>query len=161
MLVSPLVSAIGSSFGSVHPAVGAVPRTRMIIDSGASCGRLSITLSTEVIGSSVEGGIGGGPAGAGGGAAVSAVVAGGASCVWLSGALRLQATSSRVSATTTVPVCANFIGPFLREYRSAIHKKAPRPNQPIGPRALQAAVRSDQGVGAGAGAGSAGGGSGG
>src|SRR6185295_19715628 len=111
MLVSPLVSAIGSSLGSVQPADGAVPKTRMIIDSGASCGLLSITLSTEPIGSSVDGGIGGGPAGTGGSVAVSTGAAGADCCVWPSGGFRLQATSSRDSATTKLPVCANFIRP--------------------------------------------------
>src|SRR5258705_4087591 len=78
MLASPPVSLIASNFGSVHPGDDAVPKTRMIIASGASCGRLNITLSTVLIGSSVAGGTGGGAAGGAGGTGPgSAGVAGG------------------------------------------------------------------------------------
>jgi hypothetical protein len=45
----------------------------MIIAAGASCGRLSMTLSTEFTGTSVDGGIGAGAAATGGGSATGSV----------------------------------------------------------------------------------------
>src|SRR5882724_858832 len=117
MLASPPVSLIASNFGSVHPGDDAVPKTRMIIASGASCGRLNITLSTVLIGSSVAGGTGGGAAGgAGGTGPVSAVVAGADCWAWFSFGLLLHETSSRATAAAArTPRHADFIGQFLRK----------------------------------------------
>src|ERR1700674_1188398 len=114
MLASPPVSFIGANFGSVHPSDGAVPKTRMIMASGASGGLLNITLSTLPIGSSVEGGMGGGASGGAGGAGPLSVVAAGAACwLWLSDGFLLQATSSRdTAAATRTPRRTAFIGPI-------------------------------------------------
>jgi hypothetical protein len=80
MEASLLPSAIGSSLGNDHPADAVVPSTRMIIASGASDGRLSMTLSTVFACVSVDGGMGAGAAGGGaGGSAVATGAGGGAS----------------------------------------------------------------------------------
>src|SRR5882762_4231545 len=112
MLALPPVSLIGANFGSVHPSDGAVPKTLMIMASGASGGRLNITLSTLPIGSSVEGGRGGGASGGAGGAGPLSAVGAGTDC-WLSDGFLLHATSSRdTAAATRTPRRAAFIGPI-------------------------------------------------
>src|SRR5882672_1574926 len=114
MLASPPVSLIGDNFGSVHPRDGAVPKTRMIMASGVSDGRLNITLSTVLMGSSVEGGMGGGASGGAAGAGPASAVGAGADCwLWLSDGLLLHATSNRDSAAAArTPRRADFISPI-------------------------------------------------